>query len=316
MLRLALPFALLRALSEPMSPAAQGGGAPEPSALETASSVSALCAALQPAERLYERLDVVSRARAEADHDARREAALGGFYRVKVRGESLHFAPYDPEEGVLSLSYRTFLAGANGSFWIWAVHDPGLPVHADSGSAARIVRAAEHKTLALILVFTLPDDADEVLCAHVAGSRYFGLGVEPFRWEYREGDRVLARGGEGGDKPLVTAAQGAKPRVLVEEAEGSRATDFKAAVEGLKPALTNCYQEALRANPGLDGAYVAEVDLADGGERHVRAAMESLQDEPMTRCVTSVLARADLRGPPGQATIPIHFELQSPEGSP
>jgi hypothetical protein len=318
MLELALSFALARALAAPTPsapPPPVSTGVEKPLSLETFPQVATLCAVLEPTERLAGGRDVVAHARAEAQHDERREAALSGSYEVKIRGDQLLFGPYDPDEGVLSLSYRTLLFGAGGSLGVWAVHDADLPVQAGTEAATRIMRAIEHKSLVLVLVFTLPDDADEVFCSHVPGSRRFGLAVEPFRWEYREGNLVLARGGEGGDKPLLTAAEGAKPEVLIAEGEGTLASDFKAALEGLRPALQGCYVEALRKNPGLDGAYVAEIDLAEGGERHVRPAIESLQDESMTSCVTAVLARADLRRA-GQATVPIHFELAPPSNGP
>ncbi|HTT71060.1 MAG TPA: hypothetical protein VMG32_07530 [Anaeromyxobacteraceae bacterium] len=321
MLRLAFAFALARALaaSEPAEP---GVAAPTPPAglelrtLDTGQAAAALCSALEPTDRLLYKGDVVARARAEAEHDTVREAALAGSYEVRVPGARLRFAPYDPEEGLLALSERTYLAGAEGSLGLWALHDAGLPVRADPPVAERIVRAAEHRALVLVLVFTLPDDAEEAVCTNVAGSRHFGLGVEPYRWEYRVGGRALARGGEGGDRPLLTAAEGARPRVRVAEAEGPRAADLKAAVEGQSHELASCYEQALRKNPGLDGAYVAEVDVAEGGERQVRPAIDSLQDEAMTACVTAVLARADLKGGPGRATIPIHFDLEPPEGAP
>jgi hypothetical protein len=266
-----------------------------------------LCEALTPGERLRLGDDVVAQARAEAQQDARRETALAGRYRVTIPGAAIRFAPYDREEQVLSVSEKTFLAGAGGVLHLWAVSRADLPVTADEAIASRIVSAAKQKQLALVLTFTLPDDEDEAVCANVAGSRHYALGVEPFAWEYVAEGEVLARGGEGGDRPLVTAAQGAKPRVEVSDPYGAGGREARQALESSAKDLQGCYEEALRQNPGLDGTLVAEVEP---GQR-VRLAADSVQDEGLSACVQGVVSQ--VRFPGGaRLDIPIHFLLEPP----
>jgi hypothetical protein len=135
--------------------------------------------------------------------------------------------------------------------------------------------------------------------------------VEPFAWEYVVDGQVLARGGEGSDRPLVTAAQGARPRVSVSEPYGAGGREARQALEASTPDLVACYQQALRENPGLDGTLVAEVDLSEG--QSVRVAADSVQDDGLTRCVMAVVSRA--RFPQTGASrldIPIHFLLEAP----
>lgn len=267
----------------------------------------ALCEALTPGERLPRGADVVAQARAEAQQDARRETALAGRYRVSVPAQALRFAPYDLEEEELSISDRAFLAGAGGKLHLWAASRAGLPVHADAATASRIVQAEKDRTLALHLTFTLPDDEDEAVCAHAAGSEHYALGVEPFSWEYAVGDEVLARGGEGGDRPLVTAAQGARPRVEVSEPYGAGGREARQALEGRARDLQGCYEQALRRNPGLDGTLVAEVEPG----RAPRLAADSVQDDALGACVQGVVAR--VRFPAGdRVDLPIHFLLEPP----
>src|SRR6266568_4579356 len=67
----------------------------------------ALCAALLPPDRLATTGDVVARAQAETQQDARREAALAGRYRVVVPADRLKCGPYDSDERELTLSDRT-----------------------------------------------------------------------------------------------------------------------------------------------------------------------------------------------------------------
>ena len=279
--------------------------------LESPAQVRALCHALTPSGRLLTRGDVVERARAEAAHDALREVLRGARYRVHIAADRLRFDEYDPEEQQLVLSERAFLGAASGSIQVWPVEDAGLPVTVDEAAARRIMKAAARKSLTLALTFTLPDE-DDVTCGHANGSNRYSLGVEPFRWEYLDGAQVLARGGEGGDRPIVTAAEGARPRVRVSDPVGG-GREVRSAVEARTKDLEGCYQRALRQNPGLDGSLVAEVDLAGGAARSVRMAADSLQDEAMAGCVTGIISRVSFpQGADVLANIPIHFELEPP----
>lgn len=314
-----LPLALTLALAA-AQPAA-GTAAVEPPAVTDGQPGSvqvvndppqarALCEALTPGDRLAGGADVVAQARAEAQQDLRRQAALAGRYRVLVPGSALKFAPYDPEERVLALSDRTFLSGAGGRLHLWAVSRAGLPVTADEPAAERIVKAAAAKKLALALTFTLPDDEDEAVCAHVAGSEHYALGVEPFAWQYVADGQVLARGGEGGDRPLVTAAEGARPRVEVSDPYGAGGREARQALEARAKDLQGCYERALQQNPGLDGTLVAEVEP---GARP-RLAADSVQDAGLSACVQDVVSRVRFPGG-GRIDVPIHFLLEPPTAS-
>ena len=312
MLMLALTLALAAPQTAPgaaavdAAPVTNGQSAPI-QVVNDPPQARALCEALTPGERLRGGSDVVAQAQAEARQDAQREIALAGRYRVTVPGHTIRFAPYDRDEQVLSVSDRTFLSGAGGTLHLWAVSRAELPVTADEATASRIVEAARQRRLALVLTFTLPDDEDEALCAHVAGSRHYALGVEPFAWEYVADEQVLARGGEGGDRPLVTAAQGARPRVEVSDPYGARGREARQALEASVKQLQGCYEQALRQNPGLDGTLVAEVEP---GQR-ARLAGDSVQDEGLGACVLGVVSR--VRFPGGERLdIPIHFLLEPP----
>jgi hypothetical protein len=308
----ALSLAVAATPAQAAAPAADAPRAPAaPLVLESPAQVRALCDALMPSERLLTRGDVVERARAEAAHDARRETALGARYRVRIAADRLRFEEYDPEERQLVLSERAFLAAASGSIQVWPVEDVGLPVTVDEAVARRITQAAARKRLALVLTFALPDD-DDVTCGHANGSGRYSLGVEPYRWEYLAGSQVLARGGEGADRPIVTVAEGARPRVSVSDPVGG-GRELRSAVEAREKDLQGCYQRALQQNPGLDGSVVAEVELASGAVRSVRLAADSLHDEAMAGCVTGIISQVSFpQGADVRADIPIHFELEAP----
>jgi hypothetical protein len=301
--------------ANPTQPAQDARSVTPPGAarlLESSSQVRALCEALMPAERLLTRGDVVERASLEAAHNSRREAALGARYQVRIAADRLRFGEYDPDEKQLVLSEKAFLSTAGGSVQVWPAGDAGLPVTADAAAARRIMQAAARKTLALVLTFTLPDD-DDVTCGHVNGSNRYSLGVDPFRWEYVDRGQVLARGGEGSDRPIVTAAEGARPRVRVADPIGDGGPELRTAVEAREKDLEGCYLRALRQNPGLDGSLVAEVDLASGAPRSVRMAADSVQDEAMIGCVTGIISHVEFpEGADVLADIPIHFELEPP----
>ncbi len=324
MLTLALSLALTVAALQDSSPVATriiqapaaSGVAPRAVVpLETPEAVRALCEALSPSDRLAGEGGPVERARAESAHDAARESALGKRYRVTIPAERLRFGGYDPEERELTLSDRALLAGGGGALRVWAMEDRGLAVRAERPLAERILESAKRRTLALALTFTLPEDEDAARCSHPAAGSFWSLGVEPVSWEYLSADGVLARGGEGGDRPLVTAAQGARPRVEVSHPVGDGGRELRQAVQARRGDLEGCYTRALRADPALDGALVMEVDLpgASGPARNVRLAADSVQDPALASCVQGVLQRVSFpAGQEARADIPIHFELLSP----
>jgi hypothetical protein len=319
MLALALTLAVAAPQARPGTPVETPSAASAPAAvqpLDTPAQARALCDALTLPERLRTKGNAVERARASAEHEARREAALNGRYRVTIPAERLRFAPYEPDEKLLALSERVFLSGAGGALHVWTLENQGLPVTVDTAAAERVMQAAQRRTLALRLTFTLPDDDEEAFCAHATGARSYALGIDPASWEYVDGAQVLARGGEGGDRPVLTAAEGARPRVDVSDPVGEGGREVKRAVLAKQKDLEGCYQRALQQNPGLDGSLVAEVDLAAEGARAVHVAADSLQDEGMTSCVRSVLSGVEFpRGAGERAEIPIHFLLEAPAAS-
>jgi hypothetical protein len=314
-------FALLLAAAllapPPVSSEAHPAEAPAPrlapSRLETLAHVRALCDALTPEERFAAKGDAVARARADREHEARREVTLNGRYGVTVTGDRLRFASFDPEESRLTLSDRSILVAAGDSLRLWTTEAAGLPVAADEEAARRILEAQKKRTLSVALVFVLPEDGEEAVCSHAEGALSYTLGVEPVSWQYLERGAVLARGGEGSDRPLWTVAEGARPRVEVAEPlEGG--SPVQAAVRAHASGLEGCYQRALKAAPGLDGSLVADLDFGPGGVgREVRIALDSVQDEGLVTCVRDVLARVALVGWQGRrAAVPIHFALDPP----
>jgi hypothetical protein len=311
---LALALALAGTVIEP-PPAAELQARPV-QVLQTAAQVRTLCEVLVPPERLRARGDAVQRARAGAEHERQRVASLGSRYRMVVPGDRLRFTAWDPEEKRLALSERVFLAGAGGALVVWAVEERGLPVIVDADAAARIMEAAARHELELDLTFNLPDDDDEVVCVHRNGAARWGLGVEPVAWAYAARGQALARGGEGADRPAVTAEHGARARVEVGEPVGDERPGLRGAVEARAPDLQGCYREALRANPALDGSLVADLQLSsEGAARQVRVAVDSLQDDGLAACVRGVLAHTSFPRGEARAAIPIRFSLEEPTAS-
>ncbi|HET9598151.1 MAG TPA: hypothetical protein VFP65_21360 [Anaeromyxobacteraceae bacterium] len=281
--------------------------------LETPAQVRALCEALVLPERMRARGDAVQRARAVSEHERRRDAALHRRYQVGIPGERLRFTAYDAEEHRLGLSERAFLAAAGGSLHVWPVdEDRDLSVAVDPVAAQRVMQAAERRQLALVLTFNLPEDDDEVTCAHRAGAASWSLGVEPVAWAYVEDGVPLARGGEGADRPLVTAAQGARARVEVAEPMGEGGPGVRSALEARASELLACYGVALRARPGLDGSMVLDAELSGGAARTVRLAVDSLQDDGVAACAKNVVTTTRFPPVEGRIAIPIHFRLDAP----
>jgi hypothetical protein len=261
-----------------------------------------LCAALPPAARLRPTGDAVDQGEAEAKHEEARDAALRERYEVVVPGAGLAFAPYDGPERRLALSEPVQIAVGEETARLWPTEDRSLPVDVDAATARTVLAAQRKGTLTLALTFDLPDD---VTCGSGARGKKFTIPVEPLAWRWEDGTIVLARGGAGVDRPVLTAAQGARPRVDVGDPLAGPA-DAKKAVLARATELEACYAEALKRDPGIDGVLVADI----GGQRAAISA-DSVGDADLAACVQKVLGSlAPAQG--GKVAVPIRFELEPP----
>ncbi len=288
----------------------------KPVFLDSPKQVEALCASLVPPERARFRGDALERGKAETQHQGERAAAFGRRYRVEIPGSRIAFAPYDEDEGELALSPRVVLTAARGALRVWASEDPELAVKVSLAEARRILDAQRAHALTLSLIFDLPaEDRGGSPCAHIAGSRLYTLAVDPVSWEHASKGEVLARGGEGADRPLVTAAQGARPAVEIGELVGGGG-ELRRAVTARSKDLDACYRAALQRSPALDGTLVVEVSLRGAGAPSVRVTVDSVQDDQLAACVQGAVAKASFPKGTAQASVPIHFALQAPAVAP
>lgn len=274
--------------------------------LTSPAQVSDLCAALEPTERLRSRGDAVERGDAEARHDTARDAATVGRYAIDVPARTLPFAPYDGPERRLTLAEPAQLLAADGRVRLWPTEERSLPVEVDAAGARKVLDAQRAGTLVLSLVFDLPDD---VTCGPGAKGKAVTLPVEPVAWSWSDGLTVLARGGAGADRPLLTLAQGARPRVAVGDPIVGPPSAKKEVVARVLE-LQVCYVEALRRDPSLDGVLVADL----GGARPAIAA-DSVGDAGLASCVQQALGPL-APAKAGRVSVPIRFELAPPSAVP
>jgi hypothetical protein len=270
--------------------------------LVTEDDVKRLCNALQPWERLRPRGDAVQRGTAEAGHATERKAALAGRYVASVLATKLAFAPYEAPERRLALQEPVQLPVADGAVRLWPAEARSLAVEAEAAAARRVLDAQRRGTLTLALVFDLPDDAS---CGSGPRGKTYTLPIDPVAWRWLDGGVVVAHGGAAAERPLVTAAQGARPRVDVGEPLAGP-SELKKAVLARSQALESCYATALTRDPGLDGVLVADL----GGPRAAISA-DSVGDADFAACVRDALASlAPVQG--GRAAVPIRFDLTPP----
>ncbi len=275
---------------------------PAPVRLATPDDVARLCHALEPSERLRTKGDAVEQGEAEAKQDTGRRAAVVGRYEVVVAASKLKFAPYDGPGRLLELVEPVQVPIADGTAAVWPTEARSLPVELDAAGARRVLDAQRGGTLALGLVFDLPDD---VTCGTGARGKKFTVPVDPVSWRWTDGEAILARGGASADRPMLTAAQGAKPHVDVGEPISGPA-EAKKAVLARAGELEGCYAEALRRDPAMDGVLVAEL----GGAKPAITA-DSVGDAGLALCVQKVLGPlAPAAG--GRVAVPLRFVLDPP----
>jgi hypothetical protein len=272
-----------------------------PTPLATAADLARLCAALDPAERLRVKGDAVARGEAEARQDAEHDAAVTGRYEVVTPATGLAFAPYDGPERRLALVEPVQIPVAGGVARLWPTEERSLAVEADAAVARRVIDAQRAGRLTLGLVFDLGDDA---ACGKGARGQRFTVPVEPVSWRWMDGDVVLAHGGAAVDRPLLTVAQGARPRVDVGEPIAGP-PEAKKVILARAADLEACYAEALKRDPQADGVLVADL----GGARPAISA-DSVGDPDLARCVQQALA--PLAPAAGRLAVPIRFVLEAP----
>lgn len=282
--------------------AAADGAAGSTVRLDAPDDVKRLCAALAPVERLRTEGDAVARGEAERAHERARGRALAARYAATVPAAGLALA-FDPAEGTLALSEPAQLPVADATARLWPALDGGLPVEVSADAARRIVEAQRAGHLALALEFALPDDAT---CGTGARGTRFVLPVEPVAWRWTNDAKVVAAGGAAAERPLVTAAQGASPRVTVGAPIAGKA-GARRGVAGRSGELEACYAEALRRAPALDGVLVAQV-----GDGRTHIAADSVGDAELAACV--VRALGSVGG--GAAAVPIRFDLVATKPAP
>lgn len=270
--------------------------------LATAEEMTRLCSALQPVERLRAGGDAVARGEAQTRHDEARDAALAERYEVVVPATGVPFAPYDGPERRLALSEPVQIAAADGTARLWPTEQRALSVEIEAAGARKVLDAQRAGTLSLALTFDLPEDAT---CGTGARGKKFTIPVEPVSWRWMDGEVVLARGGAAAERPLLSAAHGARPKVDVGEPIAGPA-EAKKAVLARASELEACYAEALKRDPGIDGVLVADI----GGQRPAISA-DSVGDADLAACVKKVLGPlAPAKG--GKVAVPIRFELEPP----
>jgi hypothetical protein len=270
--------------------------------LDAPERLAELCRSLEPAERVRSSGDPVEQGEAGARHAAAREAALRERYEVLVPAAALAFAPYDGVERRLSLQEPVQLPLADGAVRLWPTEERALPVGAEPAAARRVVEARRKGTLALALVFDLPEDAT---CGTGARGTTHSIPIEPVSWRWLDGDAVVVGGGVAADRPTVSVADGARPEVSVGDPIAGP-SEAKRALLARASDLEGCYAEALKRDPTIDGVLVAEF----GGARASIAA-DSVGDAELAGCVQRVVA-ALASGRDGRAAVPIRFELAPP----
>ena len=274
-----------------------------PERLETGDDLARLCRILEPTERVRPAGDAVERGEIMAGHETLRASALKGRYVARLPAGKLAFAPYDGPERRLALQEPVQLPVADGTARLWPTEHRDLAVEADAAAARQVLDAQRRGALALEVAFELPEDAT---CGTGARGKKFTIPIDPVSWRWLDGDAVLALGGAAAERPLVTAAQGARPTVDVGDPI-SGPLDAGKLVLAKGGELEACYREALKRNPGADGVLVADI----GGTRTAISA-DSVGDEELAVCVQKALA-ALATGP--RAAVPIRFEL-TPPGAP
>lgn len=243
-------------------------------------------------------------AQAREAHRSNRAQAATARYQIDVPSVGFFFNGYDIDDERLALRGARFLVDESAEIYT-SSGDETVAFAIGAAAADRVLKLHEDHTLVLRLVFRpvfsevrkglctrmgggIVRQSAEVLAAYLVG----GQGVTLARFETEAFAQVMAQ-----TQPV------ANPTVSIAEvlrADGAALADGVVhAARALGTVVQPCYDEALKARPGLRGKIVVEVEVGkDATLRNPRMQLSSVGDDRLTECTASKLAGSRVAGAP------------------
>lgn len=258
-----------------------------------------------------------------ADSPAQRDAAMEQEYQLTLQPGQYKISEADPSSGTLTVDTQRAFRLFHGQAVFYPVDEEDLDLSVPEG------QPLPQKTddLALQLVVRPGQDSEQPCTVGLAKDYVMGVEVLSARLVNKSGAAVasleeetgLERQGKSSGQPEVEI----EPAVV--EGSASMAKTVTDRMTQLRPQLTQCYQQGLQKQPALDGSLVLGFDVSSGKPGQVTVMADSVQDDQVSRCVTSAVSGLDLgKGAPaakakkskaasgeaytGRASIALRFE--------
>jgi len=273
-----------------------------PVPLTSAEQVKTLCrdlAGLDPGD------SPLQAARGEAQAAAQRDAARQAQFAVTLPPGAFRLSDADPRSGTLTLDTERAFRLFKGQVVLYPVTDDDLDLTVPRGQPL----PASTQGLSLQLVIQAAD-TDAPCTASLSKEYALGVTVRSARLVDPNGAAVAALTADADDRAGTTTGA---PEVTIEPAvvEGAPrlAKALTQRLQAMRPELTACYQQGLKAQPALDGSLVLGFSLQGGKPGAITVVADSVQSDAVSRCVSAAVAGLSLeRSPkPSHASVALQF---------
>jgi hypothetical protein len=295
---------LVFALAVAAAPAAAG---PQP--LLSLERVRAVCLGLRPVERVSFTGSPDRIAKARDAYRVERDRLRQTTFSVEIPWGTFVVSSWDPEQKRVTVSTEKPFRALAGALSLVDPDLDELQFEAVEEAHGPLQAGLSKGTLSLLLTFK-PAEEDESPCV-ASKAEAFTLLMDLTAAELRAAGKPVARAtGEGFEPAARTSG---KPTVTLRRAPvADAAANTPAAlksVEKVKPALEQCYRDALAKRPALDGSLILALAMGASGKVEAKEVMaDSLQDAATLECIKAALAQARLPAGTPRALVGIDLE--------
>ena len=254
--------------------------------LTSKTQLKELCEALraQPSET---DLDPAQIAEARKAAQARREEAVGRWYRVEVSSKGFAFGRYRAQDQQLELDGDRPLRAIDDML---SLDLDGIDDVSFAGSSEQVTAwTQEKKAKALKLVVVWKPSGAR--CAGSAAAEAWRIAGHARSWELLGAQGTLATANEEGDPVGAGPRQMRVEKVALDTDDAPLENEGRSRLASSQAALDRCAAGAVRT-----GRLVMSFSVHDGRVREPQVIMDSLRDEKIAGCVARAISGTELAG--------------------
>ena len=265
--------------------------------LTEVSQVKDLCAALREMPAADD-ADPAEAAAAHKDALARRDEALGHWYRTEIPSRGFVFGRYRPQDKLLELDGDRPVLAVDGTLSLDLDGIDDVAFNATPEQVSVWSRAKKAGSLKLAVVWQPQGDR----CAGSAAAEAWRIGGKVRSWEL-VGESGLLAAADADGEPVGGVPHAVRvEKVALESDAAPPDDDGRGRLSSAQKALSKCAAGAQRG-----GNVLLSFAVQGGRVREPQIILDSLRDEKAASCVAHAVNGAEVSGS-GRGTASISFE--------